>query len=254
MQDNPLERPLDAASVTPGGPWSPVEYHDRVGSTNDVLRADPRPGRVVVADVQEAGRGRLARSWTTTPGTSLAVSVLVPVPPSGALWVPLLVGLAVREAVAEVSGLVVDLKWPNDVLVPSDGDRKLAGVLCEWTDVGVVAGLGLNVGTAREDLPLDTATSLRAAGHDAPRTDLLEAYLRRLADLLAADTGPAGPTADAYRAVCSTLGRDVEVHLPGGTVRRGRATGVDAEGRLVLRTDGGTAQVTAGDVVHVRQP
>ena len=65
--------------------------------------------------------------------------------------------------------MVTALKWPNDVLVPGDDDRKLAGLLCEWTEAGVVVGLGLNVDTARGDLPLDTATSLRAAG--APGVD-----------------------------------------------------------------------------------
>lgn len=246
-------RPLDAFSVTPGEPWLPVEVHERLGSTNDTLRAAPRPWRVVVADVQEAGRGRLGRVWTTTPGTALAVSACVPVPPSGASWVPLFVGLAVARAVADVGGPATALKWPNDVLVPGDGDRKLAGILCEWTAAGVVAGVGVNVDTAREDLPLDTATSLRASGHPGvDRAELLTRYLVRLAEVLRADTGPAGPSAEAYRDACSTVGRDVEVHEPGGTLRRGRATGVDATGRLTVRTDAATVHVSAGDVVHVR--
>lgn len=246
-------RPLDAFSVTPGGPWLPVEVHERLGSTNDTLREAPRPWRVVVAEVQESGRGRLGRVWTTTPGTALAVSVCVPVPASGASWVPLFVGLAAARAVADVEGPPTALKWPNDVLVPGDGDRKLAGILCEWTAQGVVAGLGVNVATAREDLPLDTATSLRAAGHPGvDRAVLLTRYLVRLAEVLRADTGPFGPSAEGYRDACSTVGRDVEVHEPGGIVRRGRATGVDATGRLTVRTDAGTVQVSAGDVVHVR--
>ena len=68
MSENPRIRPLGAVSVTPGDPWLPVEVHERVGSTNDLVREDPRPWRVVVADVQETGRGRLGRTWTTTPG------------------------------------------------------------------------------------------------------------------------------------------------------------------------------------------
>lgn len=254
MTENPASRPLDAASVTPGEPWLPVEVRDRVGSTNDEIRADPRPWRVVVADVQETGRGRLGRAWTTTPGTALAVSVLVPVPAFGPSWVPLLTGLAVRGAVEEVAGVATSLKWPNDVLVPGDGDRKLAGILCEWSPEGVVVGTGLNVDTPREDLPLDTATSLRAVG--APGVDrnaLLTAYLRHLARLLRDDGGPGGEARAAYVRACATVGRDVEVHEPGGRVRSGVATGVDDDGRLTVRSaSGSTTAVSAGDVVHVR--
>ena len=139
-----------------------------------------------------------------------------------AVWVPLLAGLAVHEAVGQVSTVGTALKWPNDVLVPADGDRKLAGPLCEWTGEGVVVGLGLNVDTAREDLPLDTATSLRAAGHPGVgRAALLSAYLVHLARLLHDDTGPGGPVQAAYRAACTTIGRAVDVHEPAGVVRTG---------------------------------
>ena len=253
MSQNPHPPPLGEQSVTPGAPWRPVEVFERLGSTNDEVRTAPKPWRVVVAERQDAGRGRLGRAWTTTPGTSLAVSVLVPPPASGPSWVPLLAGLAVHRAVAEVAGVQTSLKWPNDVLVPGDGDRKLAGLLCEWTADGVVVGLGLNVDTPREGLPLDTATSLRAAG--APGVDraaLLTAYLVHLARLLSEDTGPGGAAQLAYVTACSTVGRTVEVHQPGGAVLRGMGAGVDAAGRLTVRGETGTDAVSAGDVVHVR--
>lgn len=253
MSPTPRPTPLAAASVRPGEPWSPVEVFDVLGSTNDEVRARPRPWRVVTAERQDQGRGRLGRTWTTTPGTSLAVSVLVPVPPSGAGWVPLLAGLAVHRAVDEVAGLVTALKWPNDVLVPAAGDRKVAGLLCEWVPPGVVVGLGLNVSTSREELPVETATSLRAAGAaDVDRGSLLTAYLVHLARVLRQDTGPSGPSVAAYRAACATVGAEVEVHAPDGAVRRGRATGVDDEGRLAVRTPAGDELASAGDVVHVR--
>jgi len=246
-------RPVDASSVTPGEPWGPIETFDQVTSTNDEVRSRPEPWRVVVAERQSGGRGRLGRAWTTTPGTALAVSTLVPLPSSGPSWVPLLAGLAVHRAVTEVAGVVTTLKWPNDVLVPGDDDRKLAGLLCEWTEQGVVVGLGLNVDTPRNDLPLDTATSLRVAG--APGVDrerLLTAYLTHLARLLRDDTGPGGAGPTAYRAACSTLGRAVEVSQPGGVVRSGVATGLDDAGRLTVQTDAATYAVSAGDVMHVR--
>ena len=105
MSQNPDQRPLSERSVTPGAPWPPIEVFDRLGSTNDEVRSAPSPWRVVVAEEQDAGRGRLGRTWTTTPGTSLAVSAFVPPPASGPSWVPLLAGLAVHRAVAEVAGV-----------------------------------------------------------------------------------------------------------------------------------------------------
>jgi len=170
-----------------------VEVFDRLGSTNDEVRERPALWRVVVAEQQDAGRGRLGRTWTTTPGTSLAVSVLVPAPASGASWVPLLAGLAVHRAVEQVAGVETALKWPNDVLVPGDGDRKLAGLLCEWTQAGIVVGLGLNVDTARAELPLDTATSLRAAGATSLRSAGVTTMqaVRSMGSEIAANTIPA---------------------------------------------------------------
>ena len=110
-----------------------------------------------VAEEQRAGRGRLDRAWTTTPGTSIAASILVPSPASAPPgWVPLVVGLALRDALSGESGLDVVLKWPNDLLVPGDGDRKVAGILAELTPAGVVVGTGINI-EASEGAPAAAA-------------------------------------------------------------------------------------------------
>lgn len=233
-----------------------IEVWERLDSTNAEAVRDPAPWRVVVAEEQSHGRGRLTRSWTTVRGSALAVSAVVPLSaladsgmPLG--WLPLAAGLAVVEAVADACGARVGLKWPNDVLVPSDDDRKLAGILCEWTPAGVVVGVGINVDTPRAGLPLDTATSLRACGHPGvAREVLLTAYLARLAVILSA---PEADRRRAYRERCLTLGRTVRLHEPGGGIREGRATSIDETGRLVLQTADGTYAVTAGDVVHVRE-
>ena len=244
---------MDADLVTPGRPWLPVEVHESVGSTNAELARDPQPWRVVTAEEQRTGRGRLDRAWTTTPGTSIAASVCVPRPASAPLgWVPLVVGLALRDALTGESGLDIALKWPNDLLVPADRNRKLAGILAELTPAGVVVGTGVNIDQDRGDLPVDSATSLRLAG--APgvsRERVLTAYLVRLAVLLRELDDDPYAVRTAYEAACATVGREVVVHLPTSEVR-GVATGVDADGRLCLRTDAGPCAVAAGDVVHVR--
>src|SRR5690606_38108652 len=148
------------------------------------------------------------------------------------------------------SGLDVDLKWPNDLLLPADSDRKVAGILAELTPAGVVVGTGVNVDQERGDLPVDTATSFRLAGAPGVRRErVLTAYLVRLAVLLRElDDDPYAVRA-AYEAACATVGREVVVHLPGSQLR-GVATAIDADGRLCLRTDTGPLAVAAGDVVH----
>ena len=103
---------------------------------------------MLVTDYQSAGRGRLGRTWTAPPGTSIAMSVLVrpdDVDPQRWTWLPLLTGLAVADGLERVAGLDVRLKWPNDVLV---GDRKVCGILAERVETSdgpaCVVGMGIN--------------------------------------------------------------------------------------------------------------
>jgi BirA family biotin operon repressor/biotin-[acetyl-CoA-carboxylase] ligase len=253
----PLDREaLHEALVTPGQPWTGVDVHPELGSTNLEAARLAEPWRVVVTDHQQAGRGRLGRAWDTPAHTSVTLSVLVPAPDQGRGWVPLATGLAVRDALAEVAGVDAGLKWPNDVLLPADGERKVCGILCELQPAGIVVGLGINVDQDRAELPVDTATSLRLAGAgDVSRERLVVAVLSHLARWHAVLSGDAAARAGvhaAYRKACLTIGRDVELHVSGGEVRRVRAVGVDDEGRLVVTSSGTEYAVAAGDVVHVR--
>ena len=253
----PLQREaLHEALVTSGSPWLDVDVHPELGSTNAEAARLARPFHVVVTDHQQAGRGRLGRSWETPARTSVTLSVLLPAPDAGRGWMPLAAGLAVRDALREVAGLEAGLKWPNDVLLPADDERKVCGILCELQPGGIVVGLGINVDQERDELPVDTATSLRLAGApDVRREDLVVTLLGHLARWHRTLTGGPEPRAAlhaAYRSACLTIGREVELHIAGGDVRRGRATGVDEDGRLVVASNGTEYSVAAGDVVHVR--
>jgi BirA family biotin operon repressor/biotin-[acetyl-CoA-carboxylase] ligase len=164
---------LREALVTPGSPWQSLDVHPELGSTNAEAAQAGRLWHVVVADHQQAGRGRLGRTWEAPLGASVAVSAVLPAPPDHGGWVPLLTGLAVSRALSEVAGVQAGLKWPNDVLVAEDGWRKVCGVLCELHPVGVVVGIGINVDQRREELPVDTATSLRLCGVPGVRREQL---------------------------------------------------------------------------------
>jgi BirA family biotin operon repressor/biotin-[acetyl-CoA-carboxylase] ligase len=280
------ERALSRALVRDGGLWREIRVIPETGSTNADLAAAARGGAaaglVLVAEAQTAGKGRLGRGWQAPPRSGLTFSLLLrpPVPPVRLTWLPLLTGVAVATAVERITARAVDfrsagdldaatgpnvvratLKWPNDVLA---GERKLGGILVEQSggggdDAAVIVGVGLNVSLRPEERPVPTATSLvieNAAVTD--REPLLRAILRkferRYTTWAAAGGDPerSGLRA-AYRAACATCGRRVRVELPDAGVLRGTAYDVDADGRLLVRTDdGGERAVGAGDVVHVR--
>ncbi|MCI2238332.1 biotin--[acetyl-CoA-carboxylase] ligase [Paenibacillus sp. TRM 82003] len=274
-----LERPplrvlaLRRALVGPGG-WAALDVVARTGSTNaDLLeraaREDVPDGTVLVAEHQDAGRGRLGRTWSSPPRAGLAVSVLLrpAAAPERWSWLPLLTGVAVVDALGAL-GVDAGLKWPNDVLVAGPGrPGKVGGVLAEVRGGAVVLGAGVNVGQREQELP-PAAPGLSAPGAPAPvpptslvlagarstdRDTVLRRYLRALRTRLDEWAADPGATAAAYRAACRTLGAPVRAHLPGGDVLTGTAEDVDGTGRLVVRTSGGAAtSLAAADVVHLR--
>jgi BirA family biotin operon repressor/biotin-[acetyl-CoA-carboxylase] ligase len=234
---------------------------DEAGSTNaDLIADNTAPDRsLLAAEDQLAGRGRLDRSWVTPPRAGLTFSVLLrpsaPITTWG--WLPLLAGVALQESVASVTGLGAVLKWPNDLLA-GPRELKLAGILAQTSGVGVVVGIGLNVSTTAAELPVDTATSLLLCGTgDIDRTALLAAVAARI-DQRAAQWEDVGGDAEAcglaeaYRGLCTTIGRDVVVTTLDGKALQGRADGVDPDGRLQVAIDGVVHSVGAGDVEHVR--
>lgn len=271
---DPIERgTLLAELVAADGLWTQIDVVEETGSTNADLAQAARlgapAGRVLVADHQSDGRGRLGRTWAAPPGTSIAMSVLLrPAAPLDRwTWLPLLAGLAVSDGIRQEADLPADLKWPNDVLVLG---RKVCGVLAERVETStgpaVVVGMGINVHLTAEQLPVPTATSLALVLAELGlgrfplhRTSLVSTTLRSLERILArweevADVPDLGTAALAlaYRERCATLGREVRISLSDGTSVDGVATDVDAFGRLVLETADGPRTFGAGDVVHLR--
>lgn len=254
----PLDEQAAAAAADAVG-WR-LETVEEAPSTNHLVaerfRGGEPQGLVVVAEHQTAGRGRLGRGWVTPARTSVTASFLL-VPDDERTrpwsWLPLLTGMAAARAIESVTGLAAVLKWPNDVLVEGG---KVGGILLERVGDGraaAVIGVGLNVDQSDEELPVQEATSLRlATGGRVDRGRVLAALISELAR--AYDDWQAGTSVlPAYRELCSTLGRQVRVIVPGGEVH-GEAVDVDDDGRLVVRTQDGEEHLAAGDVVHVRAP
>ena len=263
------ERTVQRALMVPGGFVSALRVLPSVESTNTALAeaaADGAPhASVVVAEEQTAGRGRLGRNWTAPARSGLFASILLrpEVPPPAWSWLPLLAGLAAREAVARASQLEIGLKWPNDLVV-ADGelaDRKLGGILCETVPAAtaVIVGIGLNVTLREHELPVPQAASLALAGAvSTDRDTLLRALLRSFGSWYgrwaeAGGDAEAAGLRGAYTRACVTIGRDVRAELPGDRIVTGRASGVDRAGALLVTTaDQREVAVGAGDVVHLR--
>jgi BirA family biotin operon repressor/biotin-[acetyl-CoA-carboxylase] ligase len=254
----PLDVPALSAGLDP--PWVRLSVVDETTSTNaDLLGvAEGTPeGTVLVAEHQTAGRGRLDRAWTSPPRSGLTFSVLVRpgTPPTTWGWLPLLSGVAVCDAVG-AAGLEAMLKWPNDLLLGAE-QRKGAGILVQVAGEAAVIGIGLNVSTTADELPVPTAASLATEGREVERSALLATMLTELGHQYLR-WRDAGGNADAcglaadYRERCATLGQNVTVTTAGGATLRGLATDIDAEGRLRVTAEGREHVVAAGDVEHIR--
>jgi BirA family biotin operon repressor/biotin-[acetyl-CoA-carboxylase] ligase len=219
-------------------PYAIVEL-ESAESTQDEARArfDGGVPILVIAAKQRAGRGRLGRAWVEPDRALFSSLAFKPSWPAFA-WsrIPLVAGLAVREAIEDRSGIVVGLRWPND-LVQRAG--KIGGLLVESGDGTVVVGCGINMLWSN---PMTGAAALFPTAQDAvsPR-DLATAWAGRFLERMALPLDEWG--VDEYRRSCITVGRSVS--YPSGS---GTATGISDDGALLVETANGTVAVSSGEV------
>jgi len=236
-----------------------LHFEPATGSTNSDAMAAAREGAphgsVFFADEQTAGRGRGDHAWHSAAGQGLYVSVLLRLgmPSSRMPLLPLAAGLAVAAAIRNASGLAVDLRWPNDLLI---GPRKTGGILVEsQSEHGgpgfAVVGIGINVHQQSFAPGLATpATSLDLElGRWADRQPLLIALLESLdheARALLDPAALAGIPDRVARASTWVRNREVEVHGPQACT--GITEGLDEHGFLRVRTATGLVHVQTGGI------
>jgi BirA family biotin operon repressor/biotin-[acetyl-CoA-carboxylase] ligase len=240
-----------------------IHHFFKTDSTNTValrLAAEGEPhGALVLAEEQTAGRGRLGRAWFSEKTSGIYFSVILrpPLAPQQAPLVTLAAGLAARDAVVEVTGLAVDLRWPNDLLL---GGKKFCGILTEMQAEAqrihyVVVGIGVNVNHVKLPTELESiATSLRLGGRQAySRLEILvrllvafDRYYNRLVNEGAAPLLSRFLEVSSYASGKRVVVTGIKEKMSGVTA------GLDEMGCLLVRrdADGQTVPVLAGDVTE----
>ena len=261
--DDPFDLPALDAAVAETPFAGKLHFFPTIHSTNthamQQAEAGAPDGTVYFADEQTAGRGRGTHGWESPPASGLYVSVLLRprIAPADVLWLSLAAGLAVHDAVKQVTSLEADLRWPNDLLF---GKRKFCGILTELnaevTRVRhLVIGIGINVHQPQFPAELrDVATSLHIeTGRAWPRQELLAALLQSLHHETHALTSPA-TLFEARQSVLTRLeqnsswvrGKAVFVEEVDGF--SGVTEGLDQRGFLQVRTTQGLRTVFSGGV------
>lgn len=234
-----------------------------INSTNEAARlwardeSAPAPhGAFVSANEQTGGRGRRGREWVSPSGKGVYLSVVwrSGCAPSQVGRLTIVVALAAARAIEELSGIMAQTKWPNDILLRG---RKVGGVLCEaelenMAVAFVVAGVGLNVNFTSEDLPdrpiFPASSLLLESGREFDVEAAREVLIARLEHEYARyESGQWNTQRGEFIARCAIIGEVVTIK---GEQREysAVATGIDEDGLLTVQTEHGLQSVAAGDV------
>jgi BirA family transcriptional regulator, biotin operon repressor / biotin---[acetyl-CoA-carboxylase] ligase len=236
---------------------SHILYHETIDSTNrcakDLAAAGAAEGTVVLAEEQTGGRGRRGRSWVSPGKENLLFSVLLRpcLPPDRVFSLTMILALSAMDAVKSLSGLLPQIKWPNDLYA---GMKKLGGILTEFSITRkevdwVVLGLGLNVNRRPEELAAQATSVLEETGIRVSRNHLLFEILTGLEaayrEILA------GRIEACYRRwseACFILGQAVQIESARERIE-GKALCIEPDGTLILETpEGDLRRIVAGDV------
>ncbi|WP_439442800.1 biotin--[acetyl-CoA-carboxylase] ligase [Listeria aquatica] len=224
-------------------------FYEEVASTqliaHEKVNSGAPEGTAIVADFQNAGKGRLRRDWLSSRGEGIFTSIILKpdIPITEVPQLTFIASLAVVETVQKLMGLEARIKWPNDIYI---GKRKICGVLTEMqaeaeTIHAVIIGIGINVNQASfPDELKQKATSLRMeAGKVFSRTEIVQEIFKQLEKYykLYLEQGFA-PIKLLWEEQAIPFSERIQVRTLKGTIT-GRAEGISDTGVLFVRDDEG---------------
>jgi BirA family biotin operon repressor/biotin-[acetyl-CoA-carboxylase] ligase len=252
--------------LTEGDIGRNIIFLDEVESTNTfcvkLAELGAPNGTVVVSESQTKGRGRLGREWASPRGGNIYMSILLRLGISikDATPLTLMAAVASTRSLREKTGLMVEIKWPNDLMA---NGRKLGGILTETKAragraVLTVLGIGINVNIEPADLPegvRETATSVK---HETKRSHSRAILIASLLEEINSwyslfSRGGRDPVLREWKRLSSTLGNHVRVETGRETVF-GLAEDINGDGNLLLRLRSGRQKsIRSGDVKTIRK-
>ena len=237
-------------------PYWRVRVVDVTGSTQIDLAESVHAltaidGDVLIANYQSAGKGRLDREFNAAPSSALLFSFYREIQRPRQEWnfLALIAALSIKEALQKFDNqLDVTVKWPNDILI---NEKKIAGLLCQATDDGVIVGVGLNVAMQIDELPVESATSLLIENFvEIDRNEIVKKILKVFEENYSIwNLHGSEAFISKYEKACSSLNRQIQITLPNQALINGKATGVTPLGELIL--DDGSL-VNSADILHLR--
>lgn len=236
-----------------------IYYYDVTDSTNiraKELAEEGHPGgTLVVADRQEAGRGRRGRSWDSPSGTGIFMTLLLKpeMNPNHASMLTLVAAMAVARAISKCAGTEALIKWPNDIVI---GGKKICGILTEMSAQfdfinHIVIGIGINVHNEHfpEEIAETAGSILLQTGKRIRRAELIEQILEQFEHYYAIfmETEDLSGLVKEYNSILVNMNKSVRVLDPKEPFE-GKAMGITKKGELIVDTWESRKMVSSGEV------
>jgi BirA family transcriptional regulator, biotin operon repressor / biotin---[acetyl-CoA-carboxylase] ligase len=228
-----------------------IHYEDSVESTQKIAHRltyeDAPEGTVVIAEEQLSGRGRMNRKWHSPKYTGIWMSIIlrpnIPLPKAPQLT--LLAAVAIVQAIEDLTGVLPEIKWPNDILI---NGKKVTGILTELEAEAdrinsIIIGIGMNVNQIKEDFPpelQDIATSLLIEkGEKISRAEIIKGIFMNLEKLylLYLEEGFL-PIKLLWESYAISIGRQVTARTLTHSIV-GKAQGITDDGVLIIEDEQG---------------
>lgn len=236
-----------------------IYYYDVTDSTNiraKELAEEGHPGgTLVVADRQEAGRGRRGRSWDSPSGTGIFMTLLLKpeMNPNHASMLTLVAAMAVARAISKCANTEALIKWPNDIVI---GGKKICGILTEMSAQfdfinHIVIGIGINVHNEHfpEEIAETAGSILLQTGKRIRRAELIEQILEQFEHYYAIfmETEDLSGLVKEYDSILVNMNKSVRVLDPKEPFE-GKAMGITKKGELIVDTWESRKMVSSGEV------